>query len=73
MDVKDETQIPNEWRSEPRFMDCLSPACALDAAFNKCVFSVTLVAMSFGPEGQVWQVNSFSNPGPELTQMKGAG
>ena len=27
MDVKEETQMPNEWRSEPRFMDCLSPAC----------------------------------------------
>ena len=26
MDVKEETQMPNEWRSEPRFMDCLSPA-----------------------------------------------
>jgi hypothetical protein len=72
MDVKDETKIPNEWRSEPRFMDCLSPACALDAAFNKYVFPLRQW-LSFGPEGQVWQVNSFSNPGPELIQMKGAG
>ena len=54
MEVMDDAQMPKNWRSEPRFMDCLSPACGWGPRAESR--AVTLVTRFSACSERVWQV-----------------